>query len=92
MARDSFLKTAAPLVALTAYGVYNLPPITEKEKAAAAAEEEQARVVEQSVYYSGCDEVRAAGKAPLYSGDPGYREGMDGDGDGIACEPYRGQY
>jgi hypothetical protein len=23
------------------------------------------------------------------SGQPGYREGMDGDGDGIACEDYR---
>ena len=90
MARDSFLKTAAPLVALTAYGVYNLPPLTEGEKAAAAVEEEQAKQVEQSVYYSGCNEVRAAGKAPLYAGDPGYRDGMDGDGDGVACEPYRG--
>lgn len=45
--------------------------------------------VEQSVYYSGCNEVRAAGRAPLYSGQPGYRGEMDGDGDGIACEPYR---
>jgi hypothetical protein len=40
-----------------------------------------------SVYYSGCNEVRAAGKAPLHSGDPGYRVEMDGDGDGVACEP-----
>jgi hypothetical protein len=47
-------------------------------------------VVEQSVYYAGCNEVRAAGKAPLYAGQPGYRPAMDGDGDGIACEPYRG--
>lgn len=46
--------------------------------------------VERSVYYSGCNEVRA-GKAPLYAGQPGYRSGMDGDDDGIACEPYRGQ-
>jgi hypothetical protein len=45
--------------------------------------------VEQSVTYSGCDEVRAAGKAPLHAGDPGYRPEMDGDGDGIACEPRR---
>ena len=43
-----------------------------------------------SVYYSGCNEARAAGVAPIYRGQPGYREGMDGDGDGIACEPYRG--
>ena len=25
------------------------------------------------VYYAGCNEVRAAGKAPLYEGQPGYR-------------------
>jgi hypothetical protein len=45
--------------------------------------------VEPSVYYAGCREVRAAGLAPLYRGQPGYRSGMDGDNDGIACEPYR---
>jgi hypothetical protein len=45
--------------------------------------------LEGSVFYSGCREVRAAGAAPLYRGQPGYRVGMDGDGDGIACEPYR---
>ncbi len=83
MARDSILKAAVPLVALTFYGIYNLPPLTREERANAAA-------VEQSVYYSGCNEVRAAGKAPLYRGSPGYREGMDGDGDGVACEPYHG--
>lgn len=41
------------------------------------------------VYYSGCNEVRAAGLAPLYRGQPGYRPEMDGDDDGIACEPHR---
>ena len=44
--------------------------------------------IESSVYYAGCNEVRAQGKAPLYRGDPGYGAHMDGDGDGIACEPY----
>lgn len=44
---------------------------------------------ETSVYYPGCNEVRALGKAPLYAGQPGYRIGMDGDGDRIACEPHR---
>ena len=38
--------------------------------------------------WGGCDDARAAGTAPIYSGEPGYRENMDGDGDGIACEPY----
>lgn len=40
--------------------------------------------------YSNCDGVRAAGVAPLYSYERGYSEHMDGDGDGIACEPYHG--
>jgi Excalibur calcium-binding domain len=81
MARYDFLKFSVPLVAATGYAVYNLPPLTAEERA-------QALAVEQSVYYPGCNEVREAGKDPLYRGDPGYREGMDGDGDGIACEPY----
>jgi len=45
-----------------------------------------------SVYYSGCREARAAGAAPIYRGEPGYRPGMDGDNDGIACEPYHPRY
>lgn len=39
-----------------------------------------------SVYYPNCDAVRAAGKAPLHRGEPGYRPALDGDGDGVACE------
>jgi len=38
------------------------------------------------VHYSGCAAVRSAGAAPLHRGEPGYRPGLDGDGDGIACE------
>lgn len=37
-----------------------------------------------------CDDARAASTAPIYRGEPGYREGLDADNDGIACEPYRG--
>lgn len=47
------------------------------------------RAEQREIYFRGCDEVRAAGRAPLYRGQPGYRPGMDGDGDGIACEPIR---
>ena len=40
-----------------------------------------------SVYYANCDAVRAAGKAPLRAGQPGYETPrLDRDGDGIACE------
>jgi hypothetical protein len=45
--------------------------------------------VADNVYYPGCNAVRAAGKAPLYRGQPGYRPEMDGDDDGIACEAHR---
>ena len=39
-------------------------------------------------YYRNCDAARAAGVAPIYRGEPGYREQLDADGDNIACEPY----
>ncbi|MEV0282990.1 excalibur calcium-binding domain-containing protein [Kribbella sp. NPDC050820] len=38
------------------------------------------------VVFSTCAEARAAGKAPLYRGRPGYSEALDKNGDGIACE------
>jgi hypothetical protein len=39
-----------------------------------------------SVEFENCAAARAAGAAPLLRGRPGYRESMDGDRDGIACE------
>ena len=44
-----------------------------------------------TVYYRNCAAARAAEAAPIYRGQPGYRPEMDGDNDGIACEPYRGR-
>ncbi|WP_315278440.1 DUF1524 domain-containing protein [Kocuria carniphila] len=41
------------------------------------------------VYFAKCADARAGGAAPLYAGQPGYRPGLDGDGDGVACEPRR---
>lgn len=52
---------------------------------------EERAAIENSVTYSGCNEVRALGKDPIHAGEPGYRVTMDGDGDGIACEPYYGR-
>lgn len=40
--------------------------------------------------WSNCTAARAAGTAPIYAREPGYRPELDRDGDGIACEPYRG--
>ncbi len=39
-----------------------------------------------SVFFKNCAAARAAGAAPLHRGDPGYRSGLDRDGDGTACE------
>lgn len=38
------------------------------------------------VYYKNCSEACAAATAPIYQGQPGYRPGLDSEGDGIACE------
>lgn len=37
-------------------------------------------------YYPNCASARAAGAAPIRSGEPGYSRRLDRDGDGIACE------
>lgn len=39
------------------------------------------------VYYPNCAAVRAAGKAPLYSSQPGYNALLDPKGTGVACGP-----
>nr|WP_306416046.1 excalibur calcium-binding domain-containing protein [Streptomyces sp. NBRC 110465] len=39
-----------------------------------------------SAYYKNCDAVRAAGAAPIRSGQPGYGRHLDRDGDGVGCE------
>jgi len=37
------------------------------------------------VYYRNCVQVQAEHPAPLLRGQPGYRDALDKDGDGIAC-------
>ena len=41
---------------------------------------------DESVFYANCAAARAAGAAPLTTGDPGYASHLDRDGDGVACE------
>ena len=79
-ARDAILP-AVMFGIVTGYVWSSLPP-------AVFQSADQRSRIEHSVDYSGCNEVRAVGKAPLYAGQPGYRPEMDGDGDGIACEPH----
>lgn len=37
--------------------------------------------------FPGCNEVRERGLDPLYQGEHGFSERLDGDNDGIGCEP-----
>jgi hypothetical protein len=43
-------------------------------------------VPEPPPFYPNCDAVRAAGAAPIHNGQPGYRRGLDSDGNGTGCE------
>lgn len=52
--------------------------------------EARGRQPQDGDYWRRCADARAAGVAPIYRGEPGYREGLDADADGVACEPYRG--
>lgn len=38
-----------------------------------------------AVYYKNCGVALAEGAAPIAKGEPGYRTGLDPDGDGVAC-------
>jgi hypothetical protein len=80
-----------PLAAAATFvGVYVMTPPGRSDASAPPAASTVQAVV-STTYYAGCNEARAAGVAPIYRGQPGYREGMDGDNDGIACEPYHGR-
>ncbi|WP_033261003.1 excalibur calcium-binding domain-containing protein [Amycolatopsis vancoresmycina] len=56
------------------------PPVVKTTEEAPAPEPDH------SAYYANCSAAKAAGAAPLYRGEPGYRPALDRDGDGVACE------
>lgn len=60
----------------------------EKAKARSDARAAALAALPQGYEFPGCNEVRRLGLDPLYSTEPGFSVRMDGDGDGIACEPY----
>jgi Excalibur calcium-binding domain len=41
--------------------------------------------------YKNCTEAHADGRYNIPSNDPAYRSALDRDGDGYACEPYKGR-
>ncbi len=81
-ARETTTATAIVTVTETAQPA-SVPTNEEKPKPASVDGNANRQ---ESVYYSSCKEAKKAGAAPLHVGDPGYRAGLDGDGDGVACE------
>jgi endonuclease YncB( thermonuclease family) len=62
------------------------PPVTKAAPPVRTTEEEPTPEPDSSVYYKNCDAARAAHAAPMHVGEPGYRKGLDRDGDGTACD------
>gem|GEM_PF-2991387 len=71
--------TAAPIVTTSEVPA---PPAAPAPKVTAPPAAPKAPTVK----YSSCADVKKAGAAPLYKGDPGYSISLDRDEDGVACE------
>lgn len=61
-------------------------PAPEPEPAPAPAPAPAPVPESSGAYYKNCSQARAAGAAPIYRGQPGYRSELDRDNDGVACE------
>ncbi|MCA1653847.1 MAG: excalibur calcium-binding domain-containing protein [Sphingomicrobium sp.] len=59
------------------------PPPPELHAAEIPAKDSHGKVLA----FANCQQVQAAGLAPLYAGRPGYTRELDPDGTGIACLP-----
>jgi hypothetical protein len=88
----SFIPVVVGLSALTFGGVFFYDDLKAGTfKLGSTLDLTRRRAPQAGDYWSGCDDARGAGTAPIYRLEPGYRPEMDGDDDGIACEPYYGR-
>ncbi|MER8092039.1 excalibur calcium-binding domain-containing protein [Streptomyces goshikiensis] len=73
---------ASPTPARTAVPVSTpVPPKPKQPQTPPPANDEP-----EPVFFKNCDAAKAAGKAPVRRGQPGYRDALDRDKDGIACD------
>ncbi|MET9325757.1 excalibur calcium-binding domain-containing protein [Tsukamurella sp. NPDC003166] len=83
--------TAAPTTTTTTTAALPNPGVTETDTRTPVPAPPRTVTTEPtndspSAYYKNCDAAKAAGAAPMRRGEPGYRPGLDRDGDGIACD------
>ncbi|WP_394531827.1 hypothetical protein C1N83_00215 [Priestia aryabhattai] len=57
-----------------------------EEQAQAEVQAQQQQQQTQTATFANCTEVRAAGRAPIRQGEPGFQAKFDRDGDGIGCD------
>jgi len=62
-----------------------MAPATAAPQAAKASKVTTAPQTTSSVYYTNCAQASTAGAAPITIGQPGYRTGLDPNGNGVAC-------
>ena len=60
--------------------VVERPPVSPSREAPATTTPKPS-----AVYYKNCGVALSEGAAPILRGEPGYRSGLDPDGDGVAC-------
>ena len=87
----SAARASAPITETVVAQIPATPPVTapptpaaERPTATPAAARSTTRK-STAVYYKNCGAALAAGAAPIPTGEPGYRTGLDPDGDGLAC-------
>lgn len=61
-------------------------PTSEPEPEPTSEPESEPEQPPAEVFYDNCTEVKEAGAAPIYAGQPGFGSHLDRDGDGVACE------
>ncbi|WP_324806603.1 excalibur calcium-binding domain-containing protein [Sphingomonas sp. LY29] len=91
--RQALVTSAIGVALLTLLGVFTSEQVPPIEQGLLAAPDGVGRgdAPQAEAYYQNCAAARAAGVAPLYIGEPGYRTKMDNDLDGVACERHRGR-
>lgn len=76
---------------LYAYRHYFISPTNNNSSHTRSNSSYEDKSDEDDVYYENCTEAREDGAQSIREGEPGYREELDRDGDGIACEPWHGR-
>jgi hypothetical protein len=87
LSRGSAPPAAAVAVTTSTAPTTSAAPVVVAEPTAAPPETHRPTTTPKPsvVYYKNCGAALAEGAAPILRGEPGYRSGLDPDGDGVAC-------